>query len=124
MANSSARSFACAASGSQMATRRTRSPSLRQAVRWYQLIIPAPARATLCGACRFAFAIAFSSMSGFAYARSRAITRDDAHRDRHQPLVAWSRRDFIEVLRADAEQDLAVAVAPERIARPAGERQR
>src|SRR5471032_274813 len=49
MPNSSARRLACAASGSQMATSSMRGPSLRQAARWYQLIIPAPATATLSG---------------------------------------------------------------------------
>src|SRR5260221_7760418 len=176
MPNSSARSFACAASGSQMATRRTRSPSLRQAVRWYQLIMPAPAKPILCGACRFAFAIVLTSMPGSLRLRAVAgdhprrrrieeldrrrveqerravvrpqsrlapdarndlllravecqdeqrlgaerLDRDDAHRDRYQPFVARPRRGFVEVFRADAEQDLAAAVAPERITRPAG----
>src|SRR5438128_12132977 len=80
MPHSSARLFACASSGSQMATRLTRAPSLRQAVRWYQLIIPAPAKAILCGACRLACAIVMSSF------RLRAVAGDRPRRRRVEEL--------------------------------------
>src|SRR5690242_21866859 len=49
MENSRERSRARTTSGSHTATTRTRSLKFRQATRWNQLIIPAPAMATLRG---------------------------------------------------------------------------
>src|SRR5262249_57235341 len=60
MPNSCARARARAGSGSHTATTRARGLTLRQATRWYQLIIPAPASATRMGAGRRAWIVVMS----------------------------------------------------------------
>src|SRR5262249_60569017 len=50
--NSSARRRARSGSGSHTASTRARAPRFRQATRWYQLIMPAPASATPMGVFR------------------------------------------------------------------------
>src|SRR5215472_13188089 len=75
MENSRARSAALARSGSQTATSCTRSPRFRQAVRWYQLIIPAPASTTRNGLALDFGAIALSpeSEQALRIAREHAL---------------------------------------------------